>query len=59
MAKTRAESRQGMVVTTIALPAALHKKLMLAAVEDNAAATEIVRRAVAEHLARRGKKGNR
>ncbi len=51
--KKRAESREGMVITTVALEKDLHRKLAFAAIEDNFAITEIVRQAVAEWLKRR------
>ena len=54
MVKKRADSREGMQVTTVALPTDLHKRLMIAAIEDGAAATELVRQAIAEFLERRG-----
>lgn len=42
-----------MVVTTVALEPDLHRRLAIAAVEDNAALTELVRQAVREWLDRR------
>jgi len=60
MAKRRAESRAGMVVTTIALPSELHKRLAIAAIEDGAASAELIREAVQEWLDRRKRtKGGR
>ena len=56
MRKQRAESRQDMLVTTVALERDLHRKLSIAAVEENAAMTELVRQAVEEWLERRGRK---
>jgi len=53
MVKRRAESREGMVVTTLAMPSLLHRRLMIAALEENAAAVEIIRQAVSEFLDRR------
>jgi predicted DNA-binding protein len=53
MAKRRAESREGMIVTTLALPPELHKRLAVAAIEDGAASAELIREAIAEWLARR------
>ena len=44
-----------MVVTTIALPPELHRRLAIAAVEDNAAMTELVRECIKEYLDRRGR----
>jgi len=59
MRKRRAESREKMVVTTVALDRALHRRLALVAVEDNAAATELVREAVREWLDRRDQRKRR
>jgi predicted transcriptional regulator len=59
MAKRRAESREGMIVTTIALSPDLHKRLAIAAIEDGAASAELIREAVQEWLARRKRKGGR
>jgi hypothetical protein len=42
-----------MVVTTVALEADLHQRLAIAAVEERAAITELVRQAVREWLERR------
>ncbi len=53
MPKKRAESREGMVVTTVALDRELHRRLAIAAVEDNAAMTELIRQAIREWLDRR------
>ncbi len=53
MKKKRAESREGMVVTSVALDQKLHRRLAIAAVEENAALTELVRQAVREWLDRR------
>jgi hypothetical protein len=53
MAKKRAETREGMVVTSVALDQELHRRLAIAAVEDNAALTELVRYAIAEWLNKR------
>ena len=53
MAKRRADSREGMVVTTVALPAELHHHLAIAALEDGAASAELIRVAVREWLERR------
>jgi len=56
MAKTRAKTREGMIVTTIALDEDLHRRLAIAAVEDGAALTELVRQALGEWLDRRRKR---
>jgi len=53
MPKRRADSREGMVVTTVALERELHRRLAIAAVEDNAAMTELIRQAIREWLDRR------
>ncbi len=59
MPKKRAESREGMMVTSVALDEELHRRLAIAAVEDNAALTELVRQAVREWLDRRDRKRRR
>ncbi len=53
MPKKRADSREGMVVTTVALEQELHRRVAIAAVEDNAAITELIRQAIREWLDRR------
>lgn len=53
MAKRKAESREGMIVTTVALPPELHRRLVLAGLEENAAAAELIRQAVQEWLNKR------
>lgn len=53
MAKRRAEKREGMVVTTIALPQDLHKRLAIASIEEGAAMTELLRDVVREYLDKR------
>ena len=61
--KKRASSREGMVVTSVALEKDLHQRLAIAAIEESAAITEIVRQAVSEWLdrrePRRSRKGGR
>jgi predicted DNA-binding protein len=59
MAKRRAESREGMIVTTLALPPELHKRLAVAALEEGAASAELIRDAIREWLdqRKRGKRG--
>ncbi len=54
--KKRAQSRDDMVVTTIALEAEVHQRLAMAGVEERAAITELVRQAVREWLGRRDRK---
>jgi hypothetical protein len=56
MAKRRAESREGMVVTTVALPPDVHRRLAIAAIEDGAASAELIREAIVEWLERRRKR---
>ena len=41
------------MVTTVALERELHRRLAIAAVEDNAAMTELIRQAIREWLDRR------
>lgn len=51
--RQRAESREGMVVTTIALHEDVHRALAIAAIEERTVMTELVRQAVQEWLKRR------
>jgi predicted DNA-binding ribbon-helix-helix protein len=55
MAKKRAATREGMVVTTIALDNELHEALERVSFEDKVALTELVRQAVRAWLAGRRK----
>jgi hypothetical protein len=48
-----------MVVTTLALPPALHKRLAVAALEERAASAELIREAITEWLDRRKRRGGR
>ena len=57
MAKKRAKSREGMIITTTALEPELHRRLAIAAVEENAAINELLRQAAKEWLDRRDSKG--
>jgi predicted transcriptional regulator len=59
MTKRRAESREGMIVTTVALDPELHRALAIAALEEIAATAEIMREAVREWLATRAKRKKR
>ncbi len=59
MLKRRAESRKEMVITTVALDRKLHRRLAIAAIEENAAITEVVRQALGEWLDRRDKQKGR
>ena len=54
--RIRAETREGMRVTTVALRDDMHRRLAIAAIEEGTVMTEIVRRALAEWLDRRGPK---
>ena len=54
--KKRASTREGMVVTTVALPEDLHQRLAIAAVEERAAITELVRQLVTAWLDQRERK---
>ena len=51
--KKRAQSREGMTVTTIAFEPALYRRLYLAAFDEKSAINELVRQAVREWLDRR------
>jgi len=59
MPKKRAESRKGMIITTVALDEQVHRQLAIAAIEENAAITELVRQAVFDWLSRREQKRKR
>ncbi len=52
--KKKAETREGYVVTTVALPPDLHREVAIAALEDNATINEVLRQAAREWLDRRG-----
>jgi hypothetical protein len=54
--RIRAETREGMRVTTVALREDMHRRLAIAAIEESTVMTEIVRRALGEWLKRRGPK---
>jgi predicted transcriptional regulator len=51
--RVRAATREGMVVTTIALREEVSRRLSMAALEDRTVMTELVRQAVDEWLERR------
>lgn len=55
----RADTREGMTVTTVALHDDVHRRLSIAACNERMAMTEAVRQAVEEWLARRGKRRGR
>ncbi len=48
--KKRAQSRKKMIVTTIALDRALHRRLLRATVTENSALTELIRQAITKWL---------
>jgi len=48
-----------MIVTTIALPSEVHRRLALAALHDRAALTELVRQAIVEWLGQRAASGRK
>ncbi len=54
--KKRAETRQGMVVTTVALEPDHHRRLALAGLDENATMAELIRQAIREWLDRRDRK---
>jgi hypothetical protein len=54
--RIRAETRDGMRVTTVALRDDMHRKLAIAAIEESTVMTELVRRALGEWLDRRNRK---
>jgi hypothetical protein len=56
MKRQRAESREGMMVTTVALEREVHRRLAIAAIEGHTVMTELVRQAVGEWLERRERK---
>jgi hypothetical protein len=53
MAKRRAESREDLVITSVALARDLHRRLAIASVEENAAIAQIVRELIEQYLAGR------
>lgn len=55
--RLRADSRSGMVVTTMALPVRDHARLAAVAEKERTVLTELVRRAVGEWLERYSKAG--
>jgi len=55
----RAESREDMRVTTVALPEGVHRRLAKAAERRGTVMTELVRQAVAEWLARNERRGGK
>jgi predicted transcriptional regulator len=57
--KARAESREGHVTITVSLPPDLHRRLNLAAINQNVAGQELVRRALGEFLDRLEKRTGR
>jgi predicted transcriptional regulator len=56
MAKQRAESREGMIVTTIALDRELHRRIAIAALDANKASAQLIRDAIEDYLDRHERK---
>ena len=56
MVKRRAESREGMIQTSVAFTPDMHQRLAIAAVEERAALVELIRDAVRDYLDRRDRK---
>ncbi len=54
--KKKADSRQGHVVTTVSFSPDLHRRLAIAALEEQMALVELIRQAAIEWLARRSHK---
>ncbi len=54
--KKRAQSREGMTVTTVALEPGHHRRLALAGLDENATMAELIRQAIREWLDRRDRK---
>ena len=52
MKRKKAPTREGMVITTVAMDRKLHRRLALAALEEDTARTEIMRQAITEWLDR-------
>jgi predicted HicB family RNase H-like nuclease len=52
-AKRRGPGREGMVVLTVPLEPTVHKRLAIAALEENASITRLIQDAVRDWLARR------
>lgn len=57
--KRRAESREGMIVMSVALPRKLHRELAIAALDEHAASNELMRLAIREYLNRRKGRGSK
>ena len=56
--RKRAATREGMTVTTIALPDEMHRRLAHLALDRRTVLTELVRQALAEWLERQAKKAS-
>lgn len=54
--KRRANSREGMIVTTVALDPKVHQRLAIAAIEERAAIAQLIREAVSRYLDERDRK---
>lgn len=57
--KRRAASREGMVITTVALPPELHRRLAITALDENAAIAEIIREAIKRYVDAHEKRGRK
>ena len=57
--KRRAASRDGWIVTTVAMDPEMHRQLSMAALKERAALTELVREAVAQWLQAHGRLSER
>jgi hypothetical protein len=53
--KQRADTREGTIITTIALSRELHRRVAIAALDENKAAAQLIRDAIAEYLDRHDK----
>ena len=54
--RKRAATREGMIVTTVALDVDVHRRLAIAAIEDGTVMTELMRQAITEWLRARGRR---
>ena len=57
--RIRAATRKGMIVTTVALPEDLHRRLALAGLEERIVLTELVRLALVDWLDRRDRQSRK
>ena len=59
MKRIRAATSKGMIRTSVALPAGLHKEFKLASIETGVVVTELSRRAATEWIKDHNKRGTR